>query len=323
MKKRILKTFFVLGILFLFILAPLSDSRAADKFPSRYIELYHGFPPGGAVEIQNRVLAKSLEKHLGVPVVSVSKAGGGGVIGTTALINAPPDGYTAANMSFGSIVQTVLLSNGALSLDDLKVVAQWNIFGAAMCVSPDSQWKTFQALLDHARKNPGTKFAHTGVGNATYLRMENLNRSANLKMIHVPFKGDAEVITALLGKHVPVGVFSAFSAKAQAAAGKLRIIFSFDAPAKFGLDPNIPYIANTFEKSIADKDIEIVGFVIVPRKTPDEIVKILESAMQKACKEPELIDNVEKFGMAIQYFDGKTGTANLRKIYERVKAIQQ
>lgn len=324
MEKRTLRKIFLLSILCVLICTPLSSSSAAEKkYPSRYIELIYGFAGGGATEVQNRLLAKGLEKHLGVSVVPVSKPGGGGVVGTTALINSPPDGYTLANMSFNSICQTILLSKGAFTLDDVKIVGQWNKFGAAMCVPIDSPWKTFQELIDFARKNPGVKFAHPGVGNSTTIRMENLNRNANLGMVGVPFKNDPEVIAALLGKHVPIGIFSAMSSKAQAEAGKLRIIFAFDPPSKLGLDPHIPSIATVFDKSVADKDIEIVGFVFVPRKTPDEIVKVLEPALEKACKEPELISALEKFCMPPDFYDSKTGTQNLHKIMERVKAIQQ
>jgi tripartite-type tricarboxylate transporter receptor subunit TctC len=324
MERKSLRMFLLFGVLFLFLCSLSGIAFAAEKkYPSRYIELYHGFPGGGAVEIQNRLLAQSLEKQLGGTVVSVSKPGGGGVAGTTALINATPDGYTLANMGFNSIVQTVLLSNGTFTLDDVKLIGQWNVYGTALCVPSDSKWKTLQEFTDYAKKNPGVKYAHSGVGTATALRMENLNRNAKLMLVAVPFKGDAEVITALLGKHIPAGVTSIFSAKAQVEAGNLRILFSFDPPTKFGLDSKTPYFANSFDKNVVDKDIGIVGFLIAPRKTPDEIAKVLENALEKACKDPELISGMGKAGMAVDFYDSKTATQNLRKIMEGVKAIQQ
>ena len=187
----------------------------------------------------------------------------------------------------------------------------------------DSEWKTYKEFIDFARKNPGVKYAHAGVGTANALRMESINKNAKLMLTAVPFKGDAESVTALLGKHVPAGLLSILSAKTQIEAGKVRILFSLDQPAKFGLDPKIPFIDKIFDKSIINKDIKVVGFVIAPRKTPDDIVKIVESALQKACKDRELIDGMAKAGMAVDFYDSKTAAKNLRRIMENVKAAQQ
>jgi tripartite-type tricarboxylate transporter receptor subunit TctC len=324
MKKRVVVKGLLLGILFMFVLASLTVVLAAEKkFPSRYIEVYHGFPPGGPVEVQNRLLVQSLEKQLGSTVVSIGKPGGGGVVATTALINAAPDGYTLMNSGFNSIVQTILASNGTFTLDHVKIIGQWNLYGAAFCVPIDSQWKTYKDFIDFAKKNPGVHYAHAGVGTANALRMESINKTAKLMLTPVPFKGDGEVVAALLGKHVPAGLLSIFSAKAQVDAGKLRVLFSLDHPATFGLDPKTPTIDEIFDKSVTDKDIKVVGFLIAPQKTPDDIAKILESALQKACKDQELIDGMAKAGMAVDFHDSKAATQNLRRIMETVKANQQ
>src|SRR5512135_894227 len=103
MMKRILTSIFLLVTLLAFLSIPLDMSAADKKFPTRYMELYYGFPGGSATEIQNRLLAQAIEKHVGAPVVSVSKPGGGGVVACNLLINASPDGYTLANLSFNSI----------------------------------------------------------------------------------------------------------------------------------------------------------------------------------------------------------------------------
>ena len=113
MKKRIIRKCIFQRVLLCILLAfvcvlPTNIGAAENKYPSRYIELYHGFPGGGPVEVQNRLLAKSLEKQLGNTVVSVGKPGGGGIVATTALINSAPDGYTLANAGYNSIVQTIL-----------------------------------------------------------------------------------------------------------------------------------------------------------------------------------------------------------------------
>jgi tripartite-type tricarboxylate transporter receptor subunit TctC len=315
---------FCLALLFMFVFVSFTLAGAAEKkFPSRYIEVYHGFPPGGPVEVQNRLLTQALEKQFGSTVVSVGKPGGGGVVAVTALINATPDGYTLMNSGFNSIVQTIIASNGTFTLDDVKVLGQWNLYGAAFCVPVDSKWKTYKDFIDFVKKNPGVTYANAGVGTANALRMESINKNAKLNLTAVPFKGDGEVVAALLGKHIPSGLLSIFSAKAQVDAGKLKVLFSLDSPTKFGLDPKTPTIEEVFDKSVIDKDIKVVGFLVAPKKTPDDVAKIVEAALQKACKDPELIDGMAKAGMAVDFYESKTASQNLRKIMENVKAMQQ
>jgi tripartite-type tricarboxylate transporter receptor subunit TctC len=311
-------------ILLAAVCALLGNSWAAEeKYPSHPIELWYAFPPGGAVDAQSRVLAAALQKYLGGTVVSVSKPGGGGVVLFNELVKSRPDGYAIAQTSYGSIVETVIRSKGNLSLDDVKIIGQWNLFGNCLAVPADSPFKTFQDLLDHAKKNPGLTFGNPGVSATPTVRMENLNAAADLKMVGVPFKGDTEVVAALLGKHVPLGAVSTFSAKIQAQAGKLRILFSFEPPAVYGLDPKTPYLAGVFDKNIASKDIETVGFVFVPAKTPDKITKAIEDALEKACKDPEVVDGVGKLGAVPAFMESKEATAKLRIIMERVKAVHE
>ena len=164
MEKTSFKTILLLFFLFTLIhFLPENSKAAEEKYPSRTIELCHGFGPGGALDIQTRLLAEKLEKFLGVHVISVPKPGGGQVVLMNLLINSPPDGYMIANCSHMGIVQTIMLSKGTISLDSIKTVCQITIFGDALCVPSDSPLKTFQELIDFAKRNPGLKFAHSGI----------------------------------------------------------------------------------------------------------------------------------------------------------------
>jgi tripartite-type tricarboxylate transporter receptor subunit TctC len=323
MKKLSLRKVVALSLMVLCLCFIDGVWAAEEKYPSRFIELWNGYPAGGAAEIHNRLLAGALKKHLNIEVVPISKPGGGGVLACTQLINAAPDGYTVCQLSFNSICQTVVGSNGKITLDDIRVIGQWNGFGSVMAVAADSPLQTFQEVVDKAKKEPGYRFAHPGIGNSTYLRMQNLNKNAGLKMVGVPFKGDAEVITALLGHHLPVGIFSAFSAKMQAEAGKIRILFSFDPPDAYGLDPKTPYLAGYFDKDIADKDIDLVGFMFVPAKTPDHIAEVLEKALEAASKEPELIEGLKKYGAVSAYLNSRESTEKLQSILTKVRMIKE
>jgi tripartite-type tricarboxylate transporter receptor subunit TctC len=308
-------------MLFIFVCLPLGGSWAAEKYPSRYITLLHGYPGAGMAEANNQLIAKALKKVFGVDVIVEGKAGGGGVVATNAIITGPSDGYTIGHQSFMSIVQTALMSKGAVTMDSIRVLGQIQAINQALVVSADAPWKTMQEFMDYVKKTPGVQYANAGVGNSGQVRWENINRLADLKMVGIPFKGDTESVAAILGKHSPVGICGITVAIAQAQAGKLRILMTFDDPKMSGLDPKIPYIASFFPKSITEKDIESVNFLFVNRKTPEEIVNVLEKAMEKACKDPEFIAANQKLGLMTSYLEPKAATAKLKRMFEQAKGI--
>ncbi|MBI5440301.1 MAG: tripartite tricarboxylate transporter substrate binding protein [Deltaproteobacteria bacterium] len=301
MKRKVLLST-ALAVVSLCLFAGLTRVGAAEKFPSRPIELVCGFAPGGAADMTGRLWARILEKYLGVPVIPVNKPGAGGALAFTHVANARPDGYTLLNTA--DWVVPVLMGTAGYKAEDLVVVAQVQTIGNTLCVPADAPWKTFQEFVDYAKKNPGVKYANQGAAAMITVRMENLNRRAGLKLIGVPLKGDGEILPALLGKHVPIATLSVGAAKPQIEAGKLRALFSFDPPADFGLDPSLPDFDSFMGKNIPD--IEIATYIAAPKNTPKEILQVLESAIQKASKDPELIAEAKKIYFRPAFVPGKT-----------------
>lgn len=298
MKKKIFRNFFLVGILFIFIFTSFNSPWAAEKkYPSGPIELFCGFAAGGQTDLFTRALAKGLEKYLGVTVVPGNKPGGGGIIPAATVATSRPDGYTIGLLSDSMIISS-LLGRATYSMEDLLIIGV-GIYDSAMVVSVDSPWKTIQEFVDYARKNPGIKYGHPGVGSTNFLITENLNKHANLMMIGVPFKGDPEIIGAVLGKHVPIGVFGYMNCKIQADAGKMRILLCFG-----GLDPTIPSQSTAFGKNVPHT--ELGYYLLLPRKTPDEIVQVLEQALEKVVKDTEFINNIKKVYVEARFIDSKT-----------------
>ena len=321
MKKRHLRGI-CFGFLFCLICVSINSSWSAEaKFPSRPIEIYIGFEAGGQTDLMVRALAKALEKHLGVTVVPINKPGGGGVVANTALINSRPDGYTMANTAAINIVSPLVLGQATYTLQDLRVIGQYSIAPNVISVSADSPWKTFREFLDYEKKNPGVKYGHPGIGSGPYLMMENLKRKAGLKMVGVPFKGDPEVLSAVLGNHVSVAVGSLYSAKVQEEGGKMRILFSFEPTAKAGLGPSIPDMEALFGKSVAESHIPVIRMLIAPGKTPNEIIQVLEQALEKTTKDREFISAMDKFHIMTEFAAGNTIMQKLPVIMSAVKEI--
>jgi len=296
----------VLGITLLLTLVSISSNSSLaqeKKYPSRPIEIVCGYPPGGAMDFTMRVWGKYLEKYLGVPVVPVNKPGAGAIIGCTHVATAEPDGYTIGALGDHCTIN-VVAGRAKYKLEDFRYIAGATNVCNVLVVPVDSPWKTMQDFIDYARKNPGVKYAHPGIGSSAHIRAESLNKFANLKLVGVPLKGDAEVVPAILGKHVPIGLFSSAPAKAQLDAGKIRALMSFDPPGEIGLDPKIPDLQTVFGKDAPDVDIG--SYLMVPRKTPDDIATVLERAMEQVTKDPEFIKEVRANNMQVKFIDSKT-----------------
>jgi tripartite-type tricarboxylate transporter receptor subunit TctC len=290
--------------------------QAAEKYPTRQIELVCGYPPGTGPDILNRILASYLEKQLGSTVVPVNKPGGGGVVAITTTATARPDGYTVINT--GDYIIPVLTGQAGYAIEDLRVVAQVGLNGAVLIVTADSPWKTFQDFMDYAKKNPGVKYANPGATSMATMRTENLSKQANLKLISLPVP---EVASAVLGKHAVIGLTAAAAAKSLAEAGKTRILFSFDPAKDFGLDPSIPDFAKVFGKDVPD--IPIAVYLAVPAKTPPEIVQTLEAAMEKVSRDPNFVNELAKNYFKASFAPGKTVMDQIPKKVSLIKAILQ
>jgi tripartite-type tricarboxylate transporter receptor subunit TctC len=316
MKRSISLSLMIMFAIILCLPAGVSRTTAAEKYPSHPVTSIVGFGPGGISDMTMRIWNKYLEKYMGGTFVVDHKPGAGGIAAFSYVANAKPDGYTLLNHS--DFFLPVLAGTATFKMDDLRVIAQATQNGSVMVVSADSPWKTFQEFYDYCKKNPGVKWGNNGAGTMVFFRMQNLNKQAGMKLIGVPLSGDAEIISSLLGNHVAVGNLGAASAKAQAQAGKLRIIFSFDNPKGFGLDPSIPSMATRFPKI---QDIDTPVYLVAPSKTPDNIVNALEKAIEKMTRDPEFIKDAAGINHMVSYVPGKT--VMQKKIPAKMKVVRE
>ena len=152
--------------------------------------------------------------------------------------------------------------------DEEKIrIGEFVTMSTVMAVSAESPWKTIQEFVKYARKNPGLSYGHPGAGSSGFIRAEYFNKIAKLNMRSVPFKGDAEIIAAILGWHVPIAQMSGFSAKLQENGGKMRILLCLDPDPD--VYPDVPGISSVF--GITDLDA-ISLYLAASGKTPEEIV---------------------------------------------------
>jgi tripartite-type tricarboxylate transporter receptor subunit TctC len=321
MNRRVWEmSFFCLIVSFIFIGTAVCISDAAErKYPSRPVDVYNPFAPGGPVDAMNRLIVKKLEANLGGTFVAQSKAGGGGAILASYLANARPDGYTLGNISAFHIGVPILQGNATYSFKDFHIIGQLVVFPSVLVVPADSQFKTFQDLIEYAKKTP-VKYGHPGVASTIFMRFENLFTHLGMKMDNIPFSGDSETVAAVLGKHVAVGGMSAGTAKGLVEAGKVRCLFIFENPTDFGLPADTTNLRGLL-RGAPFTDIEPSQLLVVHSKTPPEIIQALEGAYAKIIKDEEFKKLVESLNLGIGYMNGKTFTEKLpanMKILEQI-----
>ncbi len=310
MRKNIFAVVCLVGIL---LVPTLDGVWGAERYPSRSIEIITPSPPGSYSDFILRSLCKNLEKYLKVGVIPINKPGGGDMIAASAVANAEADGYTLGLLADGPLVYSHLLGRAPFSRDDIRVVGQLICTTIVMYVSAESPWKTFQEFVDDAHKNPGFTYGHVGIGSAVWARAEYLNSIGNLKMRGVPYKGDNEVIPALLGKHLHAGFGAYQGAKQQ--GGKIRVLFSFTPPG-LGPDPSLPTIPSFFGKNVPDMPPPS-NHLTAPGKTPEEIIKVLEAALEKVSNDPDFLNEMTKFYANVCFLDSKR-----TKMRHEEKALQ-
>ncbi len=193
------------GVIMLVVISLICSGPAWAEYPDRSITVLVGFVPGGSMDLSARALAKSAEKILGQPVLIENKPGGTGTVALAALLSQKPDGYTLCATPSSVLIRVSQQQKVPFKpFTSFKTVIGFTEPQLGLVVKSDAPWKTLKDLTAYAAKNPGKlKYATTGVGSTTHAAVEEISpRKDNLQLIHVPYKGSMEALTALLGGHV-------------------------------------------------------------------------------------------------------------------------
>jgi tripartite-type tricarboxylate transporter receptor subunit TctC len=284
---------------------PLTPVRAA--YPEKAVTFIVPFPPGGRTDLVARVVTQHLAKHLGQPAVVVNKPGAGGVLGAKELAAAAPDGYTLGVLS-PAVVTAQYTVPTPTDLKDYVAIATVNVDPMALAVKADAPWKNLKELVAYGRSNPGKLRMGMIPGGSAQIFAASFADAAKLHVTNVPFKGDADGVTALAGGHIDVHVAVPVSYKALAEAGRVRML-GVAADERTALYKDLP----TFRENGVDLVIGSFHLVFAPRATPAEVVRTLEGAVQKAMSEPELKKQMEASNLGYANLGQKESAAFLRQ----------
>jgi len=262
-------------------LAAAAFAACAQGFPSRPVHIVVPYPPSGNVDITARTLEPAFREALGQSVVIDNRAGAGGIVGTAYAVKAPADGYT---LLLGSSA-TVTAGPAAFKklpydpLKDLVPVGSIQSVPIVLTVAPKTQASTFQDYLRLARARPGqVSIASAGTGSSNHLAIELLMHQANLKLLHVPYKGSGPALTDLLGSQVDSMMDQLTASIGHIREGRLRAL-AISSLKRSALLPDVPTLD---EAGVKGYEAGTFTGLFAPAGTPAAVVERLAAALEKA-----------------------------------------
>ena len=298
---------------------------AQEKFPSRPITILLGYPPGGSTDTTARALAPVLERILGQPVVIQNRPGAAAMIGTQAVANATPDGYTVTvattQLALLPAVDRIFARPPSFTRDQFAPIALISADPSIIFANTSQPWKTFQEVIADAKRRPGhIVYASGGLYGTTHLAIEIMLRATGTKMRHLPTAGGGPSLTAVLGNHAALLAAHPAVGGPQARAGALRPVATMGAT-RVASFPDVP----TLKELGYDGEYYQWNGLFTQAKVPEPIITIWREAVAKAVKDPEFVQAMGRVGSGIQYLDRDAFRGwwdqDSKKIEETVKAI--
>ncbi len=299
----------VLAGLFAFAVGVLLGGDPAAAYPTRPITLIVPFPPGGATDVQTRVLAPFVEKHLGTSVVITYRPGANGMVGTTALAESKPDGYTIGVLNFPSLFAPIHEGKAKYTQESFFPLINQAVGNIALVVHGESAIKTVPQFIAAAKASPGAlTVGVTGVGSPSHLVALLFQKMNGFQVSFVPFNGAAPTRTALLGKHITLGMLNEFDFISSHQTGEVRLL-AVASPARSPFSPDVP----TFREAGFDLELQALNGFAAPQGVPDEVRKKLLFAFETAAKDPEYVSAAEKRNILVSHMSHEEFKAALAR----------
>jgi tripartite-type tricarboxylate transporter receptor subunit TctC len=266
----------------------------AQAWPSKRVQVIVPFTAGSATDIMARTVAQRLSEQLGQPFVVENRPGAGGTIGVGAVARAEPDGHTIlVHSSSYTITPTTYPNTPYDTVRDLVGITPLALLPQVLVISPDKGIKTVQDLVRAAKAKPGAmNYASAGVGTATQLNAERFRLGAGIEVVHVPFKGTPEALTEVIAGRVDY-YFCPVNAVLPLIEGKQLLALGMGSSKRSAALPNV---ATTLEAGIPNSDYNFWVGMVVPSKTPRDIVNRLHQETAKALDNKEVRASMAKLG---------------------------
>ena len=307
-----------LGPACMLVLALSIATPVLAAFPDKPVRLVVGFSPGGS-DISARIVAQKLSQLWGQQVFVDNRAGAAGNIGADAVARAAPDGYTLLLCVNSYTINTTVYRN--LSWDLLRDFAPVGRYAASplvVVVNDKNPAKNLGELLAYAKANPGKlNYGSAGAGTAPHLAVELFAQKTGLNLTHIPYKGSAPSVTALLADEVQLafGALSAFDAFIK--AGRLRPL-AVTTGNRYSQLPDVPTLR---EAGIPDFDVDIWYGLLAPAKTPDPVIRKLSDDLKKVLADPDTQAKLREAGVETAFLDPQQMAALMKRDVERWRQV--
>lgn len=285
--------------LFLIGLAGGTIAFAADKYPSKPIELVVPFSAGGSTDVLARLVAKFAPKYFDQPLVVVNKPGGGGITGTEGVVRSNPDGYSLF-FGYGSGHDLVTPHFQKLPYDtfgDLVPVSRLSVHSIVAIIRSDAPYKNLKEFVAWAKgKDQVTSAVSTRAGSVD-ITFQALSKATGVKIVTVPFKGGADAVRAILGGQTDIGGNHPSEVMSHIKANRLIPV----GVALDQRDPSLPDVPTFKELGYDVVTVGSVKGVAAPKDTPPEVVKYLAERFKKVCEDKEFIAAMKDIGQPVMY----------------------
>ena len=272
---------------------------SAQTFPSKPITLIVPWPAGGGTDIHLRKLGEIAAKKLGQPVVIENRSGGSGMNGPATMAKtARPDGYTISQLAITAFRIPHMQKVDWDPLKDFTYIIGVSGYTFGVVVKADSPFRTFRDLIEYARANPGRlAYGTPGTGTSLHLAMEEIAAKTGVKLLHVPFKGNAESTQALMGGHIMAQADSTGWGR-HVDAGTFRLLATLgDKRTRW----NAPTVKELGIDTVSDSPYGLVG----PKGMPPPVVKTLHDGFKAAMDDPEHMKTLQRLDQVYWYKSGE------------------
>ena len=261
-----------------------------QNYPNRPIRLVVPFAPGGTIDAYARALARQVESQIGQSIVIDNRAGANGIVGADTVAKAAPDGYTLLNNAASFVINASMYRKLPYDTDrDFTPITNFvKGLGYLLVAHPAVPANSVKELLELAKKKPGAmRYSSPGIGNGQHLAFELMSMKTGTQLLHVPYKGSAPALAAVLGGEVHIGFQTPTSVVPHITSGKLKAL-GFSGDRRLPAMPNVPTVA---EAGVPGFYYDVAWHAwFGPAKMPPAIVARLYTEMKKALQEPRLVE---------------------------------
>lgn len=277
----------------------VKGAAAQERFPNRPITIQIGFPPGGATDVQMRSFADAATRHMGQTVLIENRPGAGSTLPAANIARARPDGYTIGQMTLPALRLPHMQRMPYDVAKDFTPIIHLTGYLFAVTVRTESPYRTWQDLVADAKRRPGAlRIGNTGANGTPHLTMVDLAAREGVEVVHVPFRGEGDLVPQLLGGHIEAGATG--SGVGQLVdEGKLRFlnVWSRERSPRW---PSVPTLLELgYQGMVVTSPYGLVG----PPGLPADILRTLHDGFRAALNDPAHVATLRRLDMPLEYLD--------------------